>query len=359
MTSLHRAWDTRIFHKECRSLAEMGYEVILIAPHDRSEMVDGVRVRAVDRPKHRRDRMTRVLWQIYRCAMREDAQLYHFHDPELIAVGTLLKLRGKRVVYDAHEDLPRQIMTKPWIHARLRRVVSVAAEVAEWVAGRGLDGVIGATPTIANRFPSSKSETVLNYPKLREFAATTPYPDRPQIVTYVGSVSAERGVRHMVEAMGGLPEASTARLSLAGEVTRDLLPHVQGLPGWKRVDLLQWQSREQVAELLGRTRVGLVVLQPIQNYMDAYPVKLFEYMSAGVPVVASDFPIIREIVDAAKAGLLVDPTDPTAIGNAIQWLLNNPAEAGAMGNRGKEAAHSRYDWEGEARKLKAFYERVM
>jgi len=131
------------------------------------------------------------------------------------------------------------------------------------------------------------------------------------------------------------------------------------MPGWGRVEFLGWQSREQVAALLGRVRAGLVLLHPTLNYYDALPVKLFEYMSAGVPVIASDFPLWRKIVERAGCGLVADPLDPHAIASAIEWLLTHPDEAEAMGKRGQEAVHKLYNWEIESKKLRVFYEKIL
>lgn len=111
--------------------------------------------------------------------------------------------------------------------------------------------------------------------------------------------------------------------------------------------------------LLGHARIGLVLLHPTPNYYDALPVKLFEYMSAGVPVIASDFPLWRKIIEGAGCGLVADPLDPHAIASAIEWLLTHPDEAEAMGKRGQEAVRKLYNWEHEAKALINFYERLL
>jgi hypothetical protein len=106
-------------------------------------------------------------------------------------------------------------------------------------------------------------------------------------------------------------------------------------------------------------RVGLVILHPNINYVQSQPVKLFEYMAAGLPVIASDFPLWREIIDGAKCGLLVDPFDVKGIAEAITWLLEHPHEAELMGKRGQEAVYQKFNWNTEADKLIACYNELI
>ncbi|MGB2753755.1 MAG: glycosyltransferase family 4 protein [Phycisphaerae bacterium] len=363
LTSFHPPLDTRLFYREIRTVAAAGYEVVLIAPGERDEVVDGVPIRAIPRSRSRLGRLLTTIWQVYRAALREGARLYHFHDPELIPVGVLLKLCGKRVIYDVHEDVPRQLRTWYFIPAVLRGPLAALTEAVERLAARVFDGVAVATPVIAARFPGPKTVTVQNFPIADELAApwALPYADRSAVLAYVGGTSEIRGIKVMVEAMGLLPEGLGARLKLgsAGFVPPELGDEVRRMPGWRRCELLGWQDRAGVARLLGEAKAGLVVLHPTRNHIDSYPVKLFEYMAAGIPVIASDFPIWRDVVEGAGCGLLVDPLDATAVARAIRRLLEDPAEAEAMGRRGRETVHTTYNWTAQGRKLVAFYARLL
>lgn len=361
LTSVHVPLDIRIFHKECKTLARAGYEVVLIAPQDRPtgiEVLNGVRIVGILKPRNRRTRMTGTIWNVFRTALREQADIYHFHDPELIVVGLCLKLRGKRVVYDVHEDVPRQILTKHWIPARVRGVVSRSVGVVESLGALVWDGIAAATPTIARRFPEKKTALVQNFPVPEELipATPSPYAGRQPVVAYVGKIEGIRGAREMVDAMAALPPSVEARLEMAGvfepaALERDL----RQLAGWTRVNSLGWLTRPDISALLGRARVGLVLLHPSGNYVEAQPNKLFEYMAAGIPVVASDFPRWRALVNEVSCGLLVDPLDPGAIARAIQWLLEHPDEAEGMGQRGQAAVRSRYSWDAEGERLLQLY----
>jgi len=362
ITSVHPSFDTRIFHKECKTLAANGYEVIFIVPSESDAVLGGVRIRAVSKPASRGERMTATVRNVYRAAMAEDADIYHFHDPELIPIGIWLKLKKKLVVYDVHEDLPLAILSKPWVPLIFRRVLSILATLTESAAGKHFDGIVSATPSIATRFVKSKTVTVQNFPILGELLSSDlkPYAERPSNIVFVGGITARRGVREMVDAVGRLPESLDARLDLVGDFRPAALEReVSRMHGWRRVNFYGWQTRTQLAKLFGRARMGLVVLYPEMNHLDAYPVKLFEYMSAGLPVIASDFPLWRQIVSDAGCGFLVNPLDSVAIAKAIQWLLENPVEAEAMGKRGHAAVCKSFNWDQEATKLLGLYDRLL
>ena len=362
LTSVHGPFDVRIFHKEAQSLAKQGYSVTIVAPHGEDAQRDGVEIKAVPVPRTRPERMSSTLWRLFRSALNTNASVFHFHDPELIPVGMLLKLLGKRVVYDVHEDVPADILDKGWIPPSLRWPIARVAAWTEALAACRFDAIVAATPAIARSFPNEKTLTVQNFPQfdVQLEAETTSYRDRELLIVYVGGISELRGAREMIEAMALLCESVQARLQLAGSFdppeSRQKLARE---PGWSQVDFLGWLSPKEVRELLGKSRLGLLVLHATECYKVSQPVKLFEYMSAGLPVVASDFPLWRSIIQEAGCGILVDPINPAAIAEAIQWLLQRPAEAEAMGQRGREAVRRVYNWENEEQKLVELYARLM
>ncbi len=360
LTSVHPVVDTRILHKEAATLAAAGHEVVLVAVAEREAILRGVRVRPVARAGSRLARMTGTAFRVLRAALAERADVYHFHDPELIPVGLYLKLAGKRVIYDVHDDLPAAVLSKAWIRPGLRRLVARVAAALEAGPARLFDVVVVANPAHGRRFPAARTVAVRNLPDLAEFpAAATSQAAREPAVVYVGDLTRARGALRMVEAMALLPAACPVRLWLGGRFSEpDLEAACRALAGWARVDFLGWLDRAAVADRLGRARVGLVPLQPVPHYQANYPVKLFEYMAAGLPVVAADLPLCREVVETAGCGLLVDAREPAAIAGAVSWLLEHPAEAEAMGRRGRAAVEQRYSWQAESRTLLALYDRL-
>lgn len=362
LTSVHPPNDIRIFMKECSSLAAAGFDTHLIAPNATEGVINGVNLHSVEKAAGSRlVRMTKTVREVYRKAVKVNADIYQFHDPELLPVGVLLKVLGKKVIYDVHENVPQDILTKKYIPTLLRSIIASVIGVIEKISARIIDGVVTATPAIARRFPRKKTVAVENFPIKGELVSLerNPYSSNIPFVVYVGAISEIRGIEEMVKAMSLIPESKKVELVLVGNFSSpELEKNVQHLPGWNRVKFLGWQSRESIKELLSKALGGLVIFHPVPNHTDAQPNKLFEYMSAGVPVIASDFPLWRELVEGSGSGLHVDPLSSSSLANAIIWLLDNPQKAALMSEKGSEAVRQRFNWDEQARKLIDFYHKI-
>lgn len=359
LTSAHPRYDTRIFVKECRSLAEHYDVSLVVADGLGDEVKDGVCIVDVGKPAGRRDRMLGTTRKVLEKALALDAALYHLHDPELLPVGLRLKKAGKKVIFDAHEDLPLQVRNKTYLHPWVRRAAAFAVKRFEVYACRRFDAVVGATPFIRDKFLAIHPVTVdiNNYPIIEELQNSVDFDKRENAVCYVGYITAVRGIREIVRAMEKTPEC---RLLLAGKFQEtDVESEVRGYPAWKQVDFLGFLDREGIAEVLRRARAGLVTLHPAPNYLDALPVKMFEYMAAGIPVIASDFPFWRAIVEDAACGVCVDPLDPGAIAGAIRRMLEDSEASRIMGENGVQAVRDTYNWHAESQKLLALYAEVL
>lgn len=361
LASSHSAFDVRIFHKECRSLAAAGYQATVIAPHTTHEVVDGICVRAVPRYASRFGRLCSAMWHVCREALRQDADVYHLHDLELIPVGIFLRLRGKVVIYDIHEDYPRRGMfDSVRLPGRNGARLGQLLEPVENCASRFFSALVPATPAISSRFSKfgRRIALVQNFPRLEDFLPVTrvPWEKRASAVAYVGQMTLGRGTRELVEAINLVGADFQASLTLAGTFSPpSLKEELTSLPGWRLVRSKGFLDPAQVALLLTTVRAGLVTLHPEVRYVQSQPTKLFEYMAAGMPVIASDFPLWRDIIGGCRCGLLVDPENPKEIAKAIEFVLGHPEEAEAMGLRGRQAVESHYNWQNEEHQLLQLY----
>ncbi|WP_185974746.1 glycosyltransferase [Deinococcus detaillensis] len=360
MTSVHHAYDTRILHRQCLAAIDAGMKVILIAPHRHDEHYKGVHIKSVQQIDNPRRRLLVGAINVLKLALRERGDVYQFHDPELIPVGVVLSLLGKKVIYDVHEEYTKDFLTKEWIPRKLRRPASLAISLLEKAAQGFFSGIVAATPTIANQFPPSKTITVQNFPKKSELSSMTslPYSERGYKIIYIGNITEIRGIREMVTSVNYASNKLAAPLSLelGGSFSPlELREAVLRIPGWHNVNYWGFLNRDEVAEIMGTARIGLLLFHPTPNHLEALPNKLFEYMSVGIPIIASNFPLWTKIINETRCGLVVNPKIPQETAEAIEYLINNQKEAEAMGYRGQEAVENIYSWEPQAQKLIALY----
>jgi len=362
LTTVHDPLDDRIFHKECKSLEEAGYETTIIAPHPKDTMVDGIRIVGLRKAKKRWSRIFLLPPQVFCKAIREKADIYHFHDPELIPVGIALRLfLNKKVVYDVHEDYSKQVLSKPYLPGASRKTLAVIIRALENLSSIIFSGIVTATDDIRNNFSHhKKAVSVKNYPVMSYFQDEK---NNTQVrkefrVVYVGGVSKTRGIVEAIQALEYIEKP--IKLIICGDFNLyDEGLRLYQLKGIHKVESLGWISHESIGQVLKTCDAGLVCLHPLPNYLTALPVKLFEYLAAGLPVIASDFPVLKIIVDGNRCGLCVNPLDPRAIAAAMEYLMDHPEERAEMGLNGMHAVEKGYNWNAERQKLLDLYKGIL
>jgi glycosyltransferase involved in cell wall biosynthesis len=359
LSTAHGRRELRVHLKECNSLAANGYEVhYVVADGLGDERVGDVQVHDIGRAGGRFQRMLLRPWRMLTAARKLGARLYHFHDPEILLVALFLRRGGAKVVYDSHEDVPRSLLSRDWIPGWIRPGLSAVFEAFENFVARRLSAVVGATPHIAARFARLNPTAVAinNYPLRHEIEDAVARCGPSRNVCYLGGIGRIRGIEEMVRAL----EHVDARLILAGPFESAATEQaMRALPGWAKVDYRGMVSRAAVREIMAESQAGLIFFHPEPNHVDAQPNKMFEYMSAGLPVLASDFPLWRELLVEARAGLLADPMDPQAIARVIGQLLDDAQAAAEMGQRGRDGVLQRYLWTFEEKKLCDLYKSLL
>ena len=358
ITTVHPPDDVRIFHKECKSLSKAGFVVSLIAPHPIEKIAfDDVHFYGFEKAKSRLKRFLNTGKQVYRIAQIVNADVYHFHDPDFLWFAYKLYRKGKKVVYDVHEDVPRQILGKYWIPGYLRKMVSIMFESFENQFSSKFNAIVTATPYIKSRFEKINKRVVdiNNFPLLEEFPLHVEPDYNGKSVCYAGGLEKVRGAITMVEAIG----MTHLTLELAGKFSSLSVQHeAEKTKGWNQVVFHGFLNRTEVGKFYANSFAGLVVLHPLPNYIEAIPVKMLEYMAAGLPVIASDFQYWRTLIEEYNCSVFVNPERPEEIAAAMMELHSNPQKCEEMGKRSRKAAIEKFNWETEAEKLINLYQNI-
>lgn len=363
MTSAHPAEDVRIFHKECVSLAGAGYEVYLVERGESYEK-NGVHIVGVGEiPASRRKRMTQGARKVYRAALAIDADIYHFHDPELLPYGLKLKRVGKKVIFDSHEKYSEQIRNKPYLPRWCARIVSACYAAYEHYVLKRIDGLVFPCRMEGKQPFEGRCRhlaTVNNLPRLEELydLYDPSIPKYERSVVQIGSLTEARGITHLIEALRDVDCTAYLGGDFSSPSYREAL---EKLPGFTRVCYLGRLGREAVLDTLQHCRVGVATLLNVGQYYrsDNLSTKVYECMSLGLPVILNDSPYNLKTVERYHFGLCVNPAAPAEIASAIRRLLDHPEEARQMGENGRKAVKEEFNWGVEEKKLLALYEDIL
>lgn len=358
VTSMHRVFDTRIFHKECASLSKK-YEVYLVASNVDSQIVDGIHIVGVKMPPHGLRKMLTTK-PIIKAALAIDADVYHFHDPELISAGLKMKKEGKKVVFDYHENYTDFLLTKDWIPKPLRHLAKHFFSKFERKYLAQYDAVVSVTPFIIKRLEKYNSNVyqITNYPKLQEVEDNRQW---GQSVCFVGGIVPEWMHYNIVKSLS----ETSAVYRLAGAYhPASYFNQLQACEEWKSVEYHGKIPYSEVMPFMQQSSAGLAIRtydDPNVGYKEGSlgVNKFFEYMMVGIPVIASASEVWRDIINKYECGILVDPYSPTSIAQAINFVIEHPEDAKRMGDNAHDAAVKHYHWGTQEDILFQMYERLL
>lgn len=360
-SSVHVWNDTRIFYKEAMTLADAGFEVDFYAIDNGMEVVEykGLRVHLLPVSTSRLVRPLR--WcQLYKIAKASDAMYYHVHDPELLLL--LPKLRKKKpdaiLTYDMHENFPADIETKTWIPALLRKPLKRWILRMEKHTMASCNHIIFAEESYLESYEhvACGKTTVYNYPTYIE-AIPKIQSKSPFTLIYVGSITEDRGIFEMLELIYRLQEKYPEEycLKLLGPMTNSLEIKVQEFVRRNQLeDIVQIYGRVPYPEIwqaYAESDLGLCLLHPIPNYLQSMATKLYEYMAASLPILASDFPDWQAFIETHQSGTVSSPFDIEKLIYKIEQRAANPDFYAQEGERGRRAYEQSYHWGIEAQKM--------
>lgn len=357
MATTAHPFDTRIYSRETVALLEAGYRVVMVGPGDNRQLVRITEHPSLSvlrlGPVHKRYQRAIRLFQIWFLSLKLKPQYIHCHDPEFVFVSMFLwRKLGKRVILDLHEDYQSLISERKWVPRCFRRVLSgiwrsclgkVARERSVVVAGEYCASSLHGSYLVVSNYP-------LSFPPV-DWAA------RKREALYAGGLSRERGLFVMIEAVAH--SGSHWTLVLAGhgdpQVVAEALDFARSLGISDRVKYMGNVPFEDALVLERTAMVGLILYEPLRSHIAALPVKLWEFMSSGLAILASDFPLWRQIMTESRGGWCVDPTNARAVAESLDCLFKDEMLCFSMGRAGREYVERYRTWKHEAVKLVSLY----
>jgi glycosyltransferase involved in cell wall biosynthesis len=363
MTSGHKRYDLRILEKQCVSLARQGYDVTLIVnDNGKNEIYKDVKIISTGfYAQNRLDRFLNTKKHFFELAKKIDADVYQFHDPDLIPVGNKLKREGKKIIFDSHENVPKQILSKKWLPKLLRKPISYIYEIYEKKSVKKYDAVISVTYHIVDRLKRINRNTIMitNYPIIKNKTEIDQIDVNADIiknkyVCFAGGVSTQWKHENIISAIDRLEDINYI---LAGSGDNSYLEELKRLSGWKKVDYRGRITHAEVKKIYSSAIAGMAINQSLQSRIEGTlgNTKLFEYMEAGLPVICSNHKLWKEIVEKYNCGICVNPNKIEEIKEAIKFVRDNPRIAKMLGDNGRLAVVSEYNWSSQEKILFELY----
>lgn len=350
--------------RQCKSLKAHGFDVSIITNDgDPDEILDGIPIFDCKKTWPRWKTLLFAKRQFMAKALEINADIYQLHSPELLSLGLSLKKAGKRVVYDAHEDMPRHIMEKEWLPRGSRQAISIMFEKYMMSTLSKYDEIISPHFHVIDKMKLSfgKGIAICNFPilSINDYLSVENYCNRDNIICYSGTVYDYSNQEEVLLALERLPET---QYRIAGYIEESHCQRLMDMPSGDRVKFLGRLSRSDLHEFYQASLVGLVVYDYKLNLGDrlgSYGTnKIFEYMEAGIPFIATDYLLWKDIVDRYECGICVTPGRSDEIAAAIEFLLNDRERAYWMGQNGRRAVFDEFNWASEEKKYVGLFRRL-
>jgi glycosyltransferase involved in cell wall biosynthesis len=364
VTTVHRWGDPRVFERNARAAVECGLEVHAFVPATGDPPLPqwakegDFHLHPLQMPQSRFERMRLALGVTKYVLKYGEFDAVHFHDPELIPAMVWLSLShpGVRILYDVHEELPLEVFSKAYIPGPIRPLASGFARLLWGLGTWRFHAFAPATEAIAAHWPPERTRVVHNYPQGLFNLSRNGLEVNPNRIVFIGALTHIHGVEEVLQSVSKLrQENPQVRLELYGRLLdQPLQPAVDQAvrEGW--CQHTHWLEPAELITKLSGAGVGLVPYHPLRDHLDALPTKIFEYMALGIPILASDFPLWRRIIQDENVGLCAAPT-VEGITQGLRLMMSDRARLQAWSVRAREIYQRQYRWEVEAENLRSLY----
>ena len=362
ITTVHPRKDTRIFYRECKTIGDQGHEIILIvADGNGDEFSEGVQVLDIGKEQSRILNFLKTYGKLKKKIRKIAPDIVHFHDPELMFLGKSVSRMGIPVVFDIHENVSEQILDKEYIPKFMRKFISYVYRKIEIAIIKAFHLIIAEhSYKDAYKDKGKSLTTLLNLPDISHFNSYINLNRTGNEIFYIGAVTEERGLAVTLESLKILKQREV-----------DFFMHFIGRVPNESKKLVQLEGLENNVKFYGRMDskkgfeiskncvVGLSVLKPIKNYVGSYSTKIFEYMAIALPVITSNFPLYKNVVEKYKCGFCIDPFSSVELADKIEELIKNPSYVQHLGSNGLAAVNQNYNWSDEKNKLIELYQQIL
>ncbi len=365
LTTGHSPFDSRIFYKQAKSLQRICDDITIIGPYDKEfEVVSGIKIKGIHKPKNLIERFL-SLNDIVNKAIETNADIYHFHDFEIIykALYIKKKLPNAKIVYDVHEHYPDMVSMSKKVPKLIRPLLTLMVDKSELFISKRFDFIITADEAVQSRFKSvcKDVEVIHNYTQFD--AKKNDDIKKEYDLIYQGGITIERGALQILKAIKELKKNlkyTNVKLIFVGPFgyakCKDILiTYIEKNGLNDNVKFAGRVDHSVVREYMYKSKIGLVPLLPEPKYFKNIPTKQFEYMSCGIPVIGSYMPPIKKYITAYKSGLVINPLDEKEIAKNIECLLEDEKLREEMGNNGIKAISEEFNWKNEEKKLIEIY----
>lgn len=368
-SSVHVWSDTRIFFKEVSTLSASDYSIDLYAVSDKKnnteiELPENVNLTIfslggkIKRPQR---------WKIlYKEALASNALYYHFHDPELLFLIPKIKKNKPtcKIIYDMHENFPKMLTTKEWIPRFIRIPTSKIAQNLEKKWLPMCDAVVFAESSYKNDYSYLNIEQcdLLNYPTKQD--KLTKEKSSSYTFIYVGDLVEDRGLFEMLSLIKSLKLRghNKVQLKLIGPMQDQLKVKVTAFISennlFDNVIVYGRLPYSQIWKHYANSNVGLCLLHPIPNYLNSLATKLFEYMAAGLPILATNIPDWVELISSTETGYTTNIDNVMEIANLAEIMMSNEKECEKFARNGRYFHENKFNWQSESEKLINLYDKL-
>ncbi|RJP50885.1 MAG: glycosyltransferase [Anaerolineaceae bacterium] len=365
VTSIHPDFDFRVW-KYATSLTRAGQEIHLICPWNLEEgsLIEGVKMLTFSRVENRFLRIFLVPYRVLKTLLPiiRQVDIIHFHDIDLLPLMAIVSL-VKPVVYDVHENYADEMLVRNWIPRFLRWPLYWYVRFIQIIFPLILRNIVLVVPYQDHEFNNNRLNKIqiMNFASLRlleDFKDN--YMKRDSQILFSGSHYEENGSMLLLD----ITEEMKRRCVKAQVVATDRFSsrryREQFEAEIKRRDLTNIRivhcvPSDRIMSILNEATVAVLTDLRVPKAIKGIPTRLFEYMAAGLPVVASDLEILVDIISDKQCGLLARPEDPGMFVDAIEKLVNEKDFAYSLGLNGQNAFRRNFSWESQIPDLLKFY----